>query len=814
MRLLIPCLALLAAFPLLAQNPDETPDRWSATWVVHPTAPKFEHAVVLFRKTLDLAQVPARYLVHASADNHYRLFVNGQPVGDGPARGDLSHWFYETYDLAPLLKPGRNVLAAEVVNYGPKRTFSMFSQMTSFILQSHGPAERAADTKAGQWKTFHNQAVAGRVVDWIFNRNDIAFGLYVGNPTDSVNAARYPWGWEGPDFDDRQWPAAAWGDGAGSRGSQFAGGINYSNGKLLVPRQTLRQTETREPIARIARVEGISPLSAGEGVGAVRRAGEVSGFLRGTDVVIPANRRVKILLDQTHLTIGYPELTLSGGRNGRVQATYAETLFYPGGRLKGHRDSLAGKKMIGIKDVFVPDGGARRTFRPLWLRCFRFIELDVTTADEPLTLHDYHNQLTKAPLTQRAVFETDDPRLDRLVAPGWRTASLCAQDFLMSDGYYELMQYTGDSRVHNLALLTLAGHDSLTRNALRQFDESRIPEGLTFACAPNAFYLVMPAYSLIWVDQVHDYLLWRDDRAFLAERAAGIRAVLNWFEDRIQPDGLLGPINWWPASAWPNGYKNGEPPAVRDGGNVLHSLHYAYTLRHAAAVFDFLGKTDEAAQFRARAARTNAAVKRLAYDAGRGFFAENPAKKQFSKVTNILATLSGAADGAEGRALLARTLADTSRFGAPDLFWHLYLFEALNKTGLGARFAGELSEWQTMMDRGLTSYVEVPIEWGEEHQRSDCHPWSTSPNVFFFKTIAGINPVAPGHRAIEIAPELGTLNRLKARYPHPLGNVELDLQRSGERLTGPVTVPAGMRATFRWRGKTVPLKAGSQPVNF
>ena len=119
-----------------------------------------------------------------------------------------------------------------------------------------------------------------------------------------------------------------------------------------------------------------------------------------------------------------------------------------------------------------------------------------------------------------------------------------------------------------------------------------------------------------------------------------------------------------------------------------------------------------------------------------------------------------------------------------------------------------------MMDYGLTSYVEVPIEWGEENQRSDCHPWSTSPNVFFYKTICGINSTAPGHRAVTIAPELGHLTMLRATYPHPLGNVELDLKRSGGQLTGSVTVPAGMQTTFRWRGVSKTLPPGRNRIAF
>jgi alpha-L-rhamnosidase len=35
---------------------------------------------------------PASFVVHLSADNRYRFFVNGTPVCFGPARGDLFHW--------------------------------------------------------------------------------------------------------------------------------------------------------------------------------------------------------------------------------------------------------------------------------------------------------------------------------------------------------------------------------------------------------------------------------------------------------------------------------------------------------------------------------------------------------------------------------------------------------------------------------------------------------------------------------------------------------------------------------------------------
>ena len=69
-----------------------------------------------FEKKLDLENVPPSFKVHLSADNRYKLFVNEQLVSVGPVWGDIKHWNYETVDLAPYLRQGQNIVAAEVWN--------------------------------------------------------------------------------------------------------------------------------------------------------------------------------------------------------------------------------------------------------------------------------------------------------------------------------------------------------------------------------------------------------------------------------------------------------------------------------------------------------------------------------------------------------------------------------------------------------------------------------------------------------------------------------------------------------------------------
>ena len=771
--------------------------RWSAQWIMHPTAEPQAHAVILFRKSFDLAKKPENFVVHLSADNHYRLFVNGQYILRGPARGDISHWFYETIDLAPYLQSGKNTLAAEVVNWGPKRSFTFFSQMTSFILQGNSLEEKMVNTAGGSWKCIQNEAYSPKIVEWMTDHSTIDFGLYVGNPTDSIRADKYPWGWQNREYDDLNWLPAKWCDIAGGRDQQFAGGILYGGGKLLIPRRTGLLKETVVPFTSIHKTTGIE---------------QNEDFIHDKgSLTIPANANVSILIDQAYETMGYPEMIVSGGKGAHIQAMYAENMIVKNKSPKGDRNVIEGKKMVGLKDVFVPDGGKNRLFKPTYLRPFRFIQLDITTKDQPLIIEKYYQVASTAPIELKAKFETGNETLDWMMDAGWRTISNCAQDMLLSDAAYEQMQYTGDSRVHNLSLLTLSGDDRLTRNALIQFDQSRIPEGLTYACYPNPFHLIIPSYSLIWIDQVHDYMMWKDDKVLIAGFELGIYSVLAWFEKRMQPNGLLGKMEWWCALAWPRHYKNGEPPEISAGNNTLYTLHYAYSLRHAAEIEDYLGKPEQAAKYRQRANEICKAVKRLCENA-EGFYTESPTNKQISQITNIMAILAEATTGMEAGQLMQKLLEPKDWFGQVDLFLHLYLFEAMNKTGLQDQFLHQISEWQLMKERNMTSFAEVPLEWGEENQRSECHPWSSAPNYFFFRIICGIKPTSAGHKTVEIAPSLGDLEQIKAVYPHHLGNIELDLRRVGSGVEGTVCVPKEINACFIWGSQKINLKEGKQNI--
>ncbi len=101
-----------------------------------------------FRKVVELAAVPSRFVVHVSADQRFVLHVNGRRVGIGPSRGDILFWRFETFDLAPFLKPGPNLLSVVVWNFGTQAPAAQITDRTGFVVQGDGAAEQAANTDA------------------------------------------------------------------------------------------------------------------------------------------------------------------------------------------------------------------------------------------------------------------------------------------------------------------------------------------------------------------------------------------------------------------------------------------------------------------------------------------------------------------------------------------------------------------------------------------------------------------------------------------------------------------------------------------
>lgn len=757
----------------------------AAVWIAHPDVSGDTFGVFHFRRAFDLPSRPDRFPVHVSADNRYRLFVNGQQVSSGPQRSDLMHWRYETVDLAPHLRAGRNVLAALVWNWGAARPVAQFSRRTGFLLQGDSEGEAVANT-GPEWKVLHNAGYEPIPVD--------VGAYYASPPGEAVDGRGYPWGWEDTDYADQDWPAAVDSQGRRARRTKLRDTDFHgeAGGWQLVPRSIPPMEEKPVRFARIRRTEDLEASEA---------------FLQAAgDLVVPARTRGVMLLDQAHLTNAYAVLETSGGNGSTITLTYAEALKDAEGR-KGNRNEIEGKTITGIQDVFRPDGGERRRFQTLWFRTYRYVQVEIETADEPLRVHDLHGIFTAYPFELRARFESDLPWLADMWEMNWRGARLCAWETYFDTPYYEQLQYVGDTRIQALISLYMSGDDRLVRQAITHFDLSRIPEGITASRYPSDLGQYIPTFSLIWIAMAHDYWMHRDDPEYVRDLLPGVRGVIGWFEHHVDATGLLGPIPWWPYVDWAPEWPGGVPPGGRDGHSTMITLQYVYALERAAELEDALGMSVEATHDRELAESLRAAAREQAWDPGRGLFRDAPDEALFSQQTNIMAVLVDAVPVAEQPAVMQRVLTDATLTQA-TYYFSFYLFEALGKAGMNDRYIERLEPWQGMLALGLTTTPENP-----EPTRSDSHAWAAHPNYGLLATVLGVRPAEPGFRSVRIAPEPGPLRRAEGRVPHPLGDIEVRLERTGdEGLRAEVTLPVGLTGVFEWGGREVRLRPGHQQL--
>jgi len=755
-------------------NPNLLNKKWTAQWISCPNVSQKAYGIYHFRKTIKLAKKPTKFIVHVSGDNRYRFFVNGKPVCYGPARGDFYNWYYESVDIAPFLEEGANTLAALVWNMGELATVAQVSNQTAFVLQGDSEDEQLVNTNPN-WKVFQDKAYTPCSMD---NGSRLKTYMVIG-PGDHVKAANYPWNWEKLNFDDSKWINA--------EKVAFPEPLGYGtdNRWTMVPRNIPLMEEKLQRFDKVRRVSGMVADDA---------------FLKGKKpLIVPAGKTVSILIDQSVNTLAYPELLVSKGKGAVIKITYAEALFKGGD--KGNRNDIEGKEIIGNYDIFEPDGLAKRLFRPLWQRTYRYVQLDIITKAEPLIIDDLYGMYTGYPFKEQASFTSSDASLKEIWNVGWRTARLCAGETYYDCPYYEQLQYTGDTRIQALISLYVSGDDRLMRKAINDFYNSRVPEGLTQGRYPSNRLQVIPPFSLYWIAMLNDFMMHRKDDEFLKNYLPGVDGILGWYKERIDPSRkILGPMKWWSFTDWSTGFLDmGVPQGATDGNSAIITLQYAYTLKQAAAIYAHFGQTDKAAGCLKLANELNEAIIANCYDTSRELFGDTPEKKTFSQHANIMAVLSGAVAEKNQQPLMKKVLADKSLSQA-TFYYRFYLNQALKVSDLGNLYYSELGPWRDMLKAGLTTFAENP-----DPSRSDCHAWSASPNYDFLATICGITPLSAGFETVQVKPELGELTYAKGSMPSPKGEINVSIERKGQAV---IELPKGLTGVFIWMDKKMELKEG------
>ena len=767
--------------------------KWDAYWIAVPNTSPHDYSVCHFRKTFSLDQKPSSFIIHVSADNRYKLYVNGTMASFGPARSDVYNWNYETVDIASYLQAGKNVLAAVVWNFGEERQEAQISYQTAFILQGNAVKEKMVNTNSS-WRCIKDSAYSPLSPQLIYS-------YYAAGPTERINYNNYPGAWTEAGYSDEAWKSSQQLFNGLPKGVFF-----WTLGWMLVPR-SIPQMEINEQRLRQVR------SSVGMAV--------PDNFLKGDNsFLIPANTKLSLLLDQSFLTTAYPVLKFSKGKNAVIGLSYAEGLYVNEGdktdwrtqRQKGNRNETEGKRFVGLKDELVSGGMDDQVFTSLMWRTWRYIKLDIETKEEPILIKDLYGLYEGYPFQFNARFKSDDETLNKIIETGWRTARLCAHETYMDCPYYEQLQYVGDTRIQALVSLYNSGDDRLMRNAIEQIRNSLMPEGITMSRYPTAHSQQIPTFSLIWISMLHDYWMYRGDINFIRAQLPVARMVLQFFQQYQQKDGSLKNVPYWNFTDWVNdkGWNGGVAPFSKDGTSAALDLQLLMAYEAATLLEKQMGIQSFAEIYTKYINQLQQSIKTNYWSATKQLFSDTKEKLTYSQHCNSLAILTNVITGNNAMTLAHKIISDTG-ISKASVYFRYYLHQALNKAGLGNKYLDMLDKWKENLAMGMTTWAETD---DINLSRSDCHAWGSSPNIELFRIVLGIDSDAPGFSKVKIEPQPGQLKNISGYIPHPKGRISADYQQIEGKWDFSLELPATVTGIFIWKGKSYKLHEGKNSLEF
>lgn len=747
---------------------------WPCSWI-HAVERIESPSILYFRLRFSINQTSS-FLVHMTADERYRFFLDGVEVAEGPERGDIRHWFFDTFEVG--LEPGEHVFLAQVNALGHAAMRSQMSLRPGFFFcpetgpelellgsgRESAPWEYYLESGYSFEEPFTNEAYS---VGW----NCIHDGRVIDMP---------------PGHAEGKWKPVVKGL-PGANPSY----INRSPQRHLLHPATLPDpARKRLHGMRVLSVEELStnslpeilpyPEAPSDGEAAI----EWERLLRDdVPLDLPEGEcRLRILVDLRDYACADVVICLSGGEGSRLRIGFAESLFEDETfTTKGRRDRYWGKYFRGIGDTYIAGGGEGQFYKSIFWRSGRYVEILLEKCGRSLRIDSLLLINRGYPLEQACRLKTDLPGFNHLFDQAVRTIRASAHDSLMDGPYYEQMCWIGDNQQASVTHFVLFRDTRLIEKCLQTFDVSRTHTGLIRARWPARDWMIIVPFAFYWINTTYELALWRDTPNIVRSLLPGLRATVDAVLGMRNADGLIEVHEGWAFVDWVPEWPMGIPDGADGGVNACINWHFVHTLQRLSELEGTFGEPEFAQRYRRIALELSDRLCQILWVPEASRFADTPERLSFSEHGQVFAVLSGLLPEAI-RASINLDPDETMK-PATHSFSH-FVMEAYREMGRPDLILKRLGTWRLFQDNGFLTLPEQP-----DPSRSDCHAWSAHPVYHYFASILGVRPSAFGFKRVEIKPMLNCPYDCSGTLPHPDGEIQVSMEGSGEHKTLSVSLP-------------------------
>jgi len=569
---------------------------------------KERNLFVGFRATVD-GHAAEKAVVRLTGSTICRLFVNGEFLGYGPARGPHGFYRVDEWPLKGRCKPGPNTIAIEVAGYNANSYYLL--DQPSFLQAEVVAGNAVLASTAGAGAPFEAQALATRVQKvqrYSFQR-----------PFSEVYALS-------PDAD-------AW-----RAGGAFA------------PQRLAVQPD-------VPLLPRIAPYPAFDVLRPVRE--RFAGTVRNNpDRKVHSDRTIKSIGPQLAgfpenelATIPYYEVQrLETASLTRVDQPYAPHRRYPLAdgqfrifefarnhagfigaavrcdapvRLYFVFDEILSGEDVSVTryacanvvtyDLLKPGAYRLESFEPYELKYLKVMVAGGACEISDLYFREYAN-----PDTGRASFSSSDPALNRIFEAARETFKQNAVDCFTDCPGRERAGWLCDSFFIGRVARDLCGNTDMERMFFQNFllppRFEALPDGMLPMCYPadhpNSNYI--PNWAMWFVIQLDEYLARSGDRATVDALKPRVLALLDFFKAYTNRDGLLEKLPAWVFVEWSQANK-----LVQDV-NYPSNMTYAEVLSCVARLYGI-------PELEAQAERMRATIRKQSFDGA--FFVDNAVRQ-------------------------------------------------------------------------------------------------------------------------------------------------------------------------------------------
>lgn len=758
----------------------------TAAWIWPAGQRESVNQYIEFHHDVQLSTVESSATLSLCVDSNYVVHINGQFVNCGQFSDFPDHRSYDVLAVAEFLQVGTNTISITVNHIGEDFATHRRGPAGMMMVFANGKtiAVSGANTRyrsASAWRCGAITKVTGQLgfsFEYDARKADSDAFIAIGDDDIDFNTPAAT-----------QRPIAKLTIEPPCRTRLHARGVFRRNPNG--PQRTLGETMSSDWLSAIPAAEmhnaAAWPIEFPND-GGVPIDAPVADHADGTYLVFDLKRE----------QAGFLTLDLDASAGTVIEIAWGE-----------HLDNLRVAADIGTRCFaarYICSGGRQQFTQAFQRIAGRYIQLHISHATQPTQLFYVGLRPTNYPVEHRGRFVASDRLLNRIYDVSTRTLELCMHEHYEDCPWREQALYANDSRNQALCGYTCFGEYAFPATSFDLLGKSLADDGYLQLTAPAAPPLTIPGFTMAWIAEVWEHMLYSGDRSAAAKLFPIVRTILDRAIGRLHDNSLLACEKdkyYWHFYDWAPGLSNCGTDFESLRFDAPLNMLFVWALDSAAKIAETLEDNDVALRYRNCADRVRAACHATFYDAKAGAYRTYVGEgwaTHFAELTQSLAILNDIADAPLASQLREHLARRDATWVPTTLSQSVYKYDAILRNDPDRYAAGVLDHlvdaWSAMLYAGATSFWETQKGGADfDGAGSLCHGWSAIPIYVFHTRILGVQPAAVGWSSFTLQPLRGLVPHAEGTIPTPAGPIDIAIDCFDNRLRCRVTHPKAIACT-------------------